>query len=350
MSRRRIAAIAPELKPTRPALRVLEGQGGGRFARKVREHGAPLRRTVIDTLQVNVGKVCNQACSHCHVDAGPKRTESMNRQTVERVLALVAASDEIRTVDITGGAPELNPHFRDLVRGARDLGRHVIDRCNLTVLLEPGQEDLIDFLAEHRVEVVSSLPCYTADNVDKQRGKGVFGRSIEGLRRLNARGYGDGQSGLQLNLVYNPGGAFLPPAQASLQADYKTRLADDFGIVFDQLFTITNMPIARFSTWLQQQGQADAYMQLLETSFNPTTLPALMCRTQLSIDWQGCIYDCDFNQMLEIPAAAPMAPGLAPTIFDLASTADLHQGPIRVADHCLGCTAGAGSSCGGSLD
>ncbi len=349
MSARRNAATTPSLRALRHRLRLVEGGQEGRFARRLRENGGPLRRTIIDTIQVNLGKVCNQACSHCHVDAGPKRTESMGAEAIERILALLEASPEVQTVDITGGAPELNPHFRHLVRRARELGRHVIDRCNLTILLEPGQEDLVDFLAEHVVEVVSSMPCYTADNVDKQRGAGVFGRSIEGLKRLNARGYGDGESGLVLNLVYNPGGAFLPPAQDKLQVDYEARLSADFGVVFDQLFTITNMPIARFSTWLHKQGKTAEYMDLLDGSFNPATLPALMCRSQLSVAWDGRIYDCDFNQMLDMPAAAPVSHCDQATIFVLNSIADLHHGPIAIADHCLGCTAGAGSSCSGNL-
>ncbi|CAN5695823.1 arsenosugar biosynthesis radical SAM protein ArsS [soil metagenome] len=245
-------------------------------------HGFELRRAATTTLQINVGKVCNQACHHCHVEAGPKRTESMSRAVAERVIALLAESPDVTTVDITGGAPELNPNFRWLVEAARRLGRHVIDRCNLTVLFEPGMNDLAEFLAERDVEVVSSLPCYSAKNVDEQRGHGVFAKSIAGLQRLNALGYGSG-GGRRLNLVYNPNGTFLPPAQGALEATYKDQLARDFGIVFDHLFTITNVPIARYADYLDERGQYDAYMSLLVANLNPATVPALMCRSLVSV-------------------------------------------------------------------
>ena len=273
----------------------------------------------------------------------------MTAPTADRVLKLLADAPGVHTLDITGGAPELNANFRRLVRGARALGRNVIDRCNLTVLFEPGQADLVQFLADQQVEVVSSLPCYTADNVDRQRGKGVFELSMDGLRLLNAAGYGQAGSGLTLNLVYNPGGAFLPPAQAGLQADYKRRLSEDHGIVFDSLFTITNMPIARFATSLQQRGEARTYERLLLDSFNPGTVAGLMCRNQLSIGWDGRIFDCDFNQMLEMTCAAADGGPTPASIWHIGHLHDLARTPIRTADHCLGCTAGAGSSCGGAL-
>ncbi len=302
-----------------------------------------LRRAATASLQINVGKRCNQACHHCHVEAGPARTEVMSRAIAERALALVAATPSITTVDITGGAPELCPSFRWMVEEARRLGRRVIDRCNLTILFEPGQEDLADFLAGHEVEVIASLPCYTADNVDQQRGHGVFDRSIEGIRLLNARGYGrDGVHAL--HLVYNPGGGFLPPAQAALEARYKRELADRFGIGFDRLYTITNLPIARFADFLEARGEAQAYMNLLVNHFNPAAVPALMCRSLVSVGWDGRLYDCDFNQMLELDLG-----GAARTIGDLASLEGLEGAAIATASHCFGCTAGAGSSCGGSL-
>ena len=303
--------------------------------------GIDLRRAATTTLQVNVGKLCNQACHHCHVEAGPKRTEIMSREVAARVVELVARSPGIATVDLTGGAPELNPHFRWLVDEVRRLDRHVIDRCNLTVLFEPGMEDLATFLAERDVEIIASLPCYSEGNVEEQRGTGVFAKSIAGLRQLNALGYGSGGR-RRLNLVYNPNGAFLPPAQASLEARYKQELADQFQITFDQLFTITNLPIARYADYLDGQGRFDEYMSLLVTHFNPQAVHGLMCRTLISVGWDGRIYDCDFNQMLDLPLPA------ARTIFELASV-DLVGQPIATAPHCFGCTAGAGSSCGGSL-
>jgi len=308
-------------------------------------HGRPrLTRTLPTTLQVNVGKRCNQACHHCHVEAGPKRTERMPAEVADRVLAVLARNPQIAVVDVTGGAPELNPHFRRIVAEARRLGRRVIDRCNLTVLLEPGQEDLAAFLAAHQIDVVASLPCYGQENVDRQRGAGVFERSIAALRRLNRLGYGRPGSALRLDLVYNPVGAFLPPPQATLEADYRAHLRDDFGVEFHRLLTITNMPIKRFAEQLDRLGQTAAYQGLLVNHFNPDTLPDLMCRTLVSVGWDGRLYDCDFNQMLELPLAAP-----ARTIFDLDDLATLAGAPIATASHCFGCTAGAGSSCGGAL-
>ena len=310
-------------------------------------HGrAPLRRARTTTLQVNVGKRCNQACHHCHVEAGPKRTERMIGATAERVLALLAASPDVEAVDLTGGAPELNASFRRLVREARRLGRRVIDRCNLTVFFEPGQEDLPEFLAHERVGVVASLPCYTQDNVERQRGQGVFDKSIRALQRLNALGYGRPGSGLSLDLVYNPVGASLPPAQAELEARYRDELGRAFGIGFDRLLTLTNMPIKRFAEMLARDGAAAAYTSLLVNHFNPTTVDGLMCRSLVSVGWDARLYDCDFNQMLELPLGGPNAPR---TVWDLDSLDALEGRGITTARHCFGCTAGAGSSCGGAL-
>ena len=314
------------------------------FAATLASHGlAPLRRSRLRTLQVNVGKRCNQACHHCHVDAGPKRTEMMVHGTAERVLEVLAASPEIETVDITGGAPELNPNFRLLVESALELGRKVIDRCNLTVLSEPGMEWLSAFFVRHRVELTCSLPCYTAKNVDQQRGKGVFDRSIAALRQLNEIGYGRAGSDRVLNLVYNPVGPFLPPPQAKLEQDYKHALAAEFGIEFHRLFTITNMPIRRFAADLARSGREREYLGLLVNHFNAQTMDGLMCRSLLSVGWDGALYDCDFNQMLEMPLTGR----LPRTIFELASVGELDGAPIATASHCFGCTAGAGSSCGG---
>ncbi len=316
------------------------------FDQALGAHGVgPLVREHVSTLQVNVGKLCNLACHHCHVDAGPKRTEIMSRAVAERVIELLAQSPGVGTLDITGGAPELNPSFRDLVRQARLFERAVIDRCNLAVLFEDGMQDLAEFLAGQRVHIVASLPCYTMKNVDAQRGRGAFDRSVRGLRLLNALGYGRGE--LRLDLVYNPGGAFLPPAQAGLEADYRERLAADFGIVFDHLLTITNMPIHRFQHQLARDGQLEQYMGLLVDHFNPDTVPGLMCRTQVSVGWDGRLYDCDFNQMLALGVGG--AGAAVPTVFDIDTLDDLAATRIGTASHCFGCTAGTGSSCGGAL-
>ena len=306
-----------------------------------------LQRRPLEVLQVNLGYRCNQQCLHCHVNAGPKRHEQMQRPSVERLLELLARPG-IHTLDLTGGAPEMNPLFRELVTRARSLGVQVIDRCNLTILNEPGYQDLADFLAENGVEVVASLPCYLEENVDGQRGKGVYRRSIDGLRQLNAAGYGQPDSGLVLNLVYNPTGPYLPPGQQQLEADYKQRLLADHGIRFNHLFTITNMPIARFGSMLVSKGDFEAYMQLLKDSMNPCTLDGLMCINQLSVDWRGLVYDCDFNQMLGLHLGHPDSG--EPLHIDDLDEIDLEAIPIRVADHCYGCTAGQGSSCGGALD
>ena len=314
------------------------------FADHVRQSGLALTRRRLTTLQVNIGKRCNQACRHCHVEASPLRTEAMSFRTIQRLLDLLADAPHVRTVDITGGAPELHPDFRHFVREIRGMGREVIDRCNLTVLFENGQQDTAEFLAEHGVQIVASLPCYSQGNVDKQRGGGVFNKSVQALQKLNALGYGMPGSPLTLNLVYNPLGAFLPPAQAGLQEDYKQRLREDFGIEFTALFTITNMPIKRFLADLMRQNRLSEYMALLVESFNPAAAAGVMCRDLISVGHDGTIYDCDFNQMLELPV-----PGEQRTIWDIAALADFDQGAIALGNHCYGCTAGAGSSCGGAL-
>jgi radical SAM/Cys-rich protein len=312
----------------------------------VRSDFPALRRGVVDTLQVNLGYRCNQSCLHCHVNAGPNRTEEMSADTIATVVAFLDASPNVRTLDLTGGAPELNRHFRDLVVAARNRGVRVIDRCNLTILEEPGQQDLADFLAAQAVEVVASMPCYLEDNVDRQRGKGTFDASIRGLQRLNALGYGQPGSCLVLNLVYNPQGASLPPAQSALQADYKRHLAQHFGVVFSQLFTLANMPIQRFGSMLVSKGEFNAYMSLLRSAHRDDNLDGVMCRSLLSVDWQGYLYDCDFNQQLGLPVQG----GGRPRLHLSEVTVERMAGrPIRVADHCFGCTAGQGSSCGGAF-
>ena len=303
-----------------------------------------LRRGRLDTLQVNLGYRCNQSCSHCHVNAGPSRTEMMDPSTIALVPAVLRARG-LTTLDLTGGAPELHPGFQDLVRQARGLGVTVIDRCNLTILSEPGQEDLAAFLARQGVKVVASLPCYLADNVDRQRGEGVFERSLAGLRQLNTLGYGDPGSGLELDLVYNPQGPSLPPPQAALEADYRRELAERYGLRFNRLFTITNMPIQRFAAVLRQQGRLDDYTMLLRQHHNPANLAQVMCRSTVSVDWHGFLYDCDFNQMLGLPVGGGQPRAHLRQLLDQA----LEGEPIAVADHCFGCTAGAGSSCGGAL-
>jgi radical SAM/Cys-rich protein len=323
----------------------IDPTGPESFEATLVSHGlGPLRRRAVTTLQVNVGRLCDLACHHCHVEAGPKRTENMSFRTAERVLELVGANQSIKRVDLTGGAPELNPNFRFLVRGARSLGREVIDRCNLTVLFVPGQEDVAEFLAEHRVAGVASLPFYTKETVEKQRGRGVFARSIEGLELLNRLGYGRPGSPLRLDLVYNPLGASLPPPQAELEEQYRAELAELFGIEFHRLLTITNMPIRRFAHDLAREGKVEDYLSLLVNHFNPETVPGLMCRDLVSVGWDGAIYDCDFNQMLEIPLGG--RPRSIWTVDDLGA---LSGETIATERHCFGCTAGGGSSCGGAL-
>ena len=303
-----------------------------------------IARGGLHTLQANLGYRCNQACTHCHVDAGPKRTEMMSRETVDILLAFVA-EQRIRTLDLTGGAPELNAHFRDLVVAARELGVEVIDRCNLTILSEPGHAGLAEFLAENAVAITASLPCYSEDNVNQQRGAGVFARSIAGLRRLNELGYGVSGSPLVLNLVYNPTGAFLPPEQTALEATYRARLAADHGVTFSSLLTITNMPIARFRHALARDGELDDYMRQLVAAYREDNRANVMCRHLISVDWQGYVYDCDFNQMLGLPLGARAR---ATHLRDLIGWHADGQA-VAVADHCYGCTAGQGSSCGGAL-
>ncbi len=305
----------------------------------------PLHRRSVDTLQVNLGYRCNQACLHCHVNAGPDRKEMMTAEVVGQVVDVLRAL-RIPTLDVTGGAPELNPHFRGLVRKARRMGTRVIDRCNLTILNEPGFEDLAAFLADHQVEITASLPCYSQANVDRQRGDHVFESSILALRKLNGLGYGHDGSGRVLNLVYNPLGPSLPPAQAELEVDYKRELGRNFGIVFNALYTLANMPIARFGSTLVSQGKFTSYMHALRTAHNPRNIDGVMCRTSLSVDYRGHLYDCDFNQMLGIPLTIAGKPHrhLRDLLHD-----DPAGAPIAVADHCYGCTAGQGSSCGGAL-
>jgi radical SAM/Cys-rich protein len=304
-----------------------------------------LHRTRLDTLQVNVGYRCNQSCVHCHVAAGPHRTEEMSSETIDTVLNFLDRQ-RVSTLDITGGAPELHPHFRRLVSSARDLGVRVMDRCNLTILEQPGHEDLADFLARQQVEIVASMPCYLQDNVERQRGKGVFDGSIRGLQKLNALGYGRDGSGLILNLVYNPQGPSLPPPQSPLEADYKRVLGADHGIIFNRLFTLANMPIQRFGAMLLAKGLFDDYLALLQQSHLDANLFGVMCRSLISIDFRGYVYDCDFNQMLDLPTSYG---GDERVHLSRLVDQDLTDRPIRVAGHCFGCTAGQGSSCGGAL-
>ena len=303
-----------------------------------------IRRRSLDTLQMNLGYLCNIACVHCHVNAGPTRTELMDRQTMETALAVIDRFG-IGTLDVTGGSPEMNPEFRWLVEQARRRGVHVMDRLNPTIMEEPGYDWVAPFLAEHRVEAVASLPCYSKANVDAQRGNGVFEASIAALRTLNEHGYGKPGTGLVLNLVYNPLGASLPPPQETLEADYKRLLDDEFGIVFDNLFTLANMPIQRFGAVLLAKGQFDDYMTLLKNSYRRDNLGAVMCRDLVSVDYRGYVYDCDFNQMLGLPLGGEEA---HTHLSELLEAGDVPRG-IRVAEHCYGCTAGQGSSCGGAL-
>jgi radical SAM/Cys-rich protein len=303
-----------------------------------------LTRRAIDTLQVNLGRYCNLACIHCHVESGPTRTEMMNRETVNAVLRFLASSN-ISALDITGGAPELNPNFDYLVESAVGLGRHVMDRCNLTVIFEPEKDYLPEFFKRHRVELICSLPCYSEENVDRQRGKGTFELSIRALQMLNAIGYGKDDN-LVLNLVYNPVGPHLPPPQEKLEQDYKDILNEQFGLVFNQLFCLTNMPITRYATHLKLRGEYDSYMNLLESSFNPSTLEQVMCRNLISVGWEGLIYDCDFNQMLNLPIRDRAG---KPLHISSLSIEQVRNHAITIGDHCYACTAGAGSSCGGTL-
>ncbi len=304
-----------------------------------------LQRETVSTLQVNLGYLCNQQCLHCHVNAGPKRTEIMSADNIQSVIDYLDASN-VKLLDLTGGAPELNPHFRDLVKAARARDVEVIDRCNLTVLDEPGQEDLAEFLAGNGVQVTASLPCYQKENVDAQRGKGVFEKSIAGLKKLNQLGYGQTDNALKLSLVYNPTGPFLPPPQDALEADYKQKLFEQHGIVFTQLLTLANMPIQRFGSSLISKGQFNDYMVLLQTAHKNENLQTVMCRSLISVDWQGYLYDCDFNQMLKLPMQ--WAHTQKPHLRDVLNQ-DMSGASIVVRGHCYGCTAGQGSSCGGAL-
>ena len=310
-----------------------------------------LTRKRLSTLQVNLGYLCNQSCVHCHVDAGPHRTEMMDDGLID-MISQVLKTRKIETLDLTGGAPEMHQGFKRIVAEARAQGVRVIDRCNLTILFEPGQEDLAEFLAAQQVEIVASMPCYSLENVDKQRGKGVFDLSIAALQKLNALGYGQPGTGLVLNLVYNPQGPSLPPNQSNLQADYKRELFSHFGIVFNELFALTNMPIKRFGSMLISKKTFAPYMQLLRDSFLAENLEHVMCRSTVSVDWQGYLYDCDFNQQLELAIPTEINAEATtinrPHLRDLLNN-DLQGKAIRVADHCYGCTAGQGSSCAGAL-
>ena len=304
-----------------------------------------LTRRAIDTLQVNLGRYCNLACIHCHVESGPTRTEMMNRETVDAVLRFLASSN-ISALDITGGAPELHPEFDYLVAAARRLARRVMDRCNLTVIFEPGKDYLPEFFKKHHVELVCSLPCYSQENVDRQRGKGTFDTSIRALQRLNEIGYGQADGNLILNLVYNPVGPHLPPPQEKLEQDYKRILAENFGIAFNHLYCLTNMPITRYATHLKLRGEYDCYLELLANNFNGATLDQVMCRNLISVGWEGLIYDCDFNQMLNLPIRDRAG---KPLHISSLSIEQVRNHAITVGDHCYACTAGAGSSCGGTL-
>lgn len=333
-----------------------------RFAERLAAHDRPaLTRRAPTTLQVNLGKLCNQACRHCHVDAGPSRTELMGETTMQRVLSVLRGSPGITAVDVTGGAPELNPLFRRFVEGVRAAERDVRVRCNLTVLFEPGQDDLPEFYARHHVTIIASLPCYTAENTDAQRGGGVFEKSVAALAALNAVGFGASEGEerlpdggdptaprpLRLHLVYNPLGPSLPPTQHALEADYRERLMQDHGLRFDRLFALANMPIHRFAEDLERQGALQSYTDLLASAFNADAVDDVMCRDLVSIDWDGRLSDCDFNQMLRLPLGTAVdAPA---TIFDLDDLGRLAGDRVHTATHCLGCTAGQGSSCGGAL-
>ena len=315
-----------------------------RFAQKLTEHSILLRRAHPEILQVNVGKLCNLTCVHCHVNAGPKRKEIMTRETIDRVIDWLAKT-EISVVDLTGGAPEMIPDFRYFIKRVKTitLPRHVIDRCNLTILLEHGYEDLPKFFAMHKVEIIASMPCYSSENVNAQRGEGVFERSIKALQLLNSLGYGKAVD-LPLHLVYNPVGAFLPGPQAELEADYKRELKEHFGIVFNKLYTITNLPIARFGSYLRHNNRLEEYMQLLVDNFSPATIDGLMCRNTISVGWRGEVYDCDFNQQLDMQ----WENGKQFFLWDVDPN-KIDNREIMTGDHCFGCTAGAGSSCGGAI-
>ena len=340
--RNRVVALVKPL----PLLSPSPGQTNDwSFEQTLKDHGLSfLQARGIKILQINIGKVCNQTCHHCHVDAGPTRTESMTRSTIVSILSVLKEHREIDTLDITGGAPEMNPNFEFLVEECRKLGRHVIDRCNLTVFFMKGKHHLPAFLADHQVEIVASLPCYSEENVDQQRGQGVFDRSIRALQQLNHLGYGKEGTGLLLNLVYNPLGPRLPPPQQELEAEYKEELFTQFEISFNSLFTITNMPISRFLEDLRSKGEERRYRSLLQENFNPLSVMGVMCRDQISVGWDGTLYDCDFNQMLDLPLKSGQ-----PQHIDQFDGSSLGEREIVTRAHCFGCTAGSGSSCGGAL-
>ncbi len=301
-----------------------------------------IKRNALEILQLNLGYLCNLSCTHCHVNAGPNRTELMDMQTMDDVLAFIDNNPGIHTLDLTGGAPEMNPHFRYLVKQAQDRGLKVIDRCNLVILLEPGYEDLAQFLADNQVEIVASLPCYLEDNVDKQRGKGTFNASIKALQQLNQLGYGQENPQLILNLVFNPQGATLPPDQQTLEQSYKHYLLEDHGIVFNKLFAMSNLPVQRFGSQLISKGLFNDYMQLLKDNYHEQNLTQVMCKNTLSVDWQGYVYDCDFNQMLHLPLSGEKT--------HIKNVTEVNGDPITTLEHCYGCTAGQGSSCGGAIN
>lgn len=343
----------PLADPRRQLQLLAEIAGPNSFQATLAQHQIPaLRSGDVRILQLNVGRVCNMTCRHCHVDAGPDRRESMSDETIDCAIDALRRVSSITTLDITGGAPEMHPRFRDLIIAATSLGKQVIDRCNLTILLAPGFETLIDFLARHRVEIVASLPCYLESNVDAQRGNSAFSRSIEALRQLNAVGYGR-QADLPLTLVYNPVGPSLPPDQKRLEADYRRELAARYDLHFTRLFTITNMPISRFLEDLADSDRLEAYLERLRSAFNPAAVSGLMCHHTLSVAWDGQLFDCDFNQMLELPVAPRIPATLAEWVRSLDQPqrpeTSLVGRPIATAPHCFGCTAGAGSSCQGSL-
>ena len=324
------------------------------FSAKLNEAGCEkLRSDRIEILQVNLGKLCNMTCEHCHVDAGPDRREIMQRAEIDACIEVLRKNPQIKTIDLTGGAPEMNPHFRDLVVAARALGRHVIDRCNLTILLAKGYEDMPEFLAENQVEIVASLPCYLEENTDAQRGDGAYSKSILALKRLNELGYGveakDGEAELTLTLVYNPVGNNLPPAQGKLEEEYRRELDARFGILFNRLFTITNIPVSRYLEYLLRTGEYESYMKTLIDAFNPASIDGLMCRNTISVGWDGQLYDCDFNQMLELNVTGDASAKEFPKSIHDFDYDVLANRNIITGQHCFGCTAGAGSGCQGAI-
>ncbi len=335
----------PLANPTEQLVVLMPPRGTEKFAAKLSESGVErLASNRIEILQVNIGKLCNMTCSHCHVDAGPDRRENMTRESVDACIRVLREHPQIQTLDLTGGAPEMNPNFKHFVSQARSLGRHVIDRCNLTILLAKGFTDMPEFLAENQVEIVASLPCYLEENTDSQRGDGAFSKSVQALKRLNDLGYGHPGSGLMLTLVYNPVGASLPPDQQSLECAYRKELDARFGIQFNRLFTITNMPVSRYLEYLIQTNEFETYMQKLVDAYNPASIDGLMCRNTLSVGWDGRLFDCDFNQMLNLEV------GLGnPTHIEDFDYDALSKREIILGQHCFGCTAGAGSGCQGAI-